>query len=296
VSLVSHRREVLSAYVTLTKPRIVLLLLITTVPAMILAQGGVPSLRLIGVTLLGGTIAAGGANAMNQYFDRDIDEIMRRTRRRPLPTHAIEPPHALIFGLAMGAAAFVLLVKAVNLLSAALAIAAMAFYVLVYTIWLKRSSAQNIVIGGAAGAVPVLVGWAAVTGRVGASAWVLLAIVFMWTPPHFWALAMRYERDYAAARIPMLPVVAGLESTTRHILVYSVLLVATSLALVPVAGMGLLYVGAALGLGVAFVAGAIRLRRDPTPATAMRLFRFSIVYLALLFAAVSADTLLHVRL
>jgi protoheme IX farnesyltransferase len=281
------------AYWQLTKPRIVLLLLITTVPSMVLARGGLPSLWLIAATLIGGTASAGGANAINQFVDRDIDDVMRRTRSRPLPAGVIRPARALAFGLALGAAGFVWLALLVNLLAAALALAALAFYVLVYTLWLKRSTPQNIVIGGAAGAAPALVGWAAVTGRVGAPALVLFAIVFVWTPPHFWALALRYERDYAAAGIPMLPVVAGPEATRRQILLYSVVLVATTLALYPVGHMGAVYVSAALLLGAAFVAKAVRLLHRRTAGAAMELFRYSILYLALVFGAVAADTLVR---
>jgi heme o synthase len=283
-------RHVASAYLRLTKPRIILLLLVTTVPAMVLAAGGMPSLALVAATLAGGTVAAAGANAINQYLDRDIDEIMSRTRGRPLPAHVIEPRRALGFGLALGAVSFAFLALTVNLLAAALATAALAFYVLVYTLWLKRRSPQNIVIGGAAGAAPTLVGWAAVTGRVEWPAVVLFAIVFMWTPPHFWALSLRYEGDYAAAGVPMLPVVAGPERTLRSILIYTVLLVATSLALVPVAAAGPVYAASAVVLGGLFVARAELLRRHPSTSGAMALFRFSIVYLALLFLAVALDT------
>jgi protoheme IX farnesyltransferase len=288
--------ERVRGYVRLTKPRIIYLLLITTVPSMVLAKRGLPRLWLVVATLAGGAIAAGGANAINQYLDRDIDEVMRRTRRRPLPAHLIRPRRALAFGLLLGAVSFVVLWRTVNLLSASLSIAALAFYVLVYTMWLKRSSPQNIVIGGAAGAVPVLVGWAAVTGRIGLPAIVMFVIVFLWTPPHFWALAMRYERDYAAAGVPMLPVVAGWPATTRQILAYTLILVAATLALVPVGRMGLAYLLAALGLGLLFVVRAARLRRRPTAPAAMALFHFSIAYLSLLFGAVALDALVHVRL
>lgn len=289
-------RGLVGAYVSLTKPRIIMLLLVTTVPAMVLASRGMPPAWLVLATLFGGTLAAGGANAMNQYLDRDIDEVMRRTRRRPLPRRAIPPRRALAFGLALGALAFAFLAATVNLLAAALAVGAMAFYVVVYTMWLKRSSAQNIVIGGAAGAAPVLVGWAAVTGRVGWPAAVMFLIVFLWTPPHFWALAMRYERDYAAAGVPMLPVVAGRDATTRHILAYTVVLAGATLILIPVGRMGALYLAASVVLGALFVAGAVRLRQRPTMPSAMALFRFSIVYLALLFGAVALDTAVHVRI
>jgi protoheme IX farnesyltransferase len=284
---------VVSSYVRLTKPRIVELLLVTTVPAMILADRGMPSLWRIAATLLGGTLSAGGANAINQYLERDIDLVMARTRRRPLPANLIQPERALAFGIGLGIAGFAWLALTVNLLSAVLALSALLFYVLVYTAWLKRRTPQNIVIGGAAGAVPVLVGWAAVTGRVGLPAWIMFAIVFMWTPPHFWALSLRYQRDYAAAGVPMLPVVAGPEATGRHILAYSYLLVAVSLLLYPFGHTGPLYPAAALGLGGLFVRGALKVRRKATPAAAIGLFRYSIVYLALLFGAVALDTIVR---
>ena len=287
-------RETLLAYYRLTKPRIVVLLLITTVPAMVLADRGMPSLWLVLATVLGGTASAGGANAINQYVDRDIDGIMRRTRRRPLPAHAIDPPSALAFGIGLGVAGFAWLVVTVNLLAAALAAAALLFYVFVYTIWLKRRSPQNIVIGGAAGAAPVLVGWAAVTGRVGLPAAVMFAIVFLWTPPHFWALALRYERDYAAASVPMLPVVAGRDATYRQIGLYAVALSAATLLLHPVARMGPLYLVSAIALGVWFVFASFRLRAaGGTPAAAMATFHASITYLALLFGAIAVDTLIR---
>jgi protoheme IX farnesyltransferase len=285
-------RETTAAYFQLTKPRIIVLLLITTVPAMMLALRGVPSLWLILATLLGGTIAAGSANAINCYLDRDIDEVMRRTRKRPLPAHRISAEHGLRFGFVLGAISFLFLSITVNVLAASLALSAIAFYVFVYTMWLKRTSTQNIVIGGAAGAVPALVGWAAVTGTVGLPAWVLFAIVFVWTPPHFWALAMRYSGDYAAAGIPMLPVVRGPEETRRQILLYSLVLFATSLVLVPAAHMGAVYIVTAVILGGMFVYRALKLWRGSNPAESMRLFKFSILYLALLFAAVAADAVL----
>ncbi len=288
-------RETITAYVQLTKPRIIVLLLIVTVPAMILAARGMPNPWLILATLAGGTIAAGSANAINCYLDRDIDEIMKRTRRRPLPAHRITPERALRFGFFLGAASFLFLGMTVNVLAASLALSAIGFYVFVYTMWLKRSTTQNIVIGGAAGAVPALVGWAAVTGTVGIPALVLFAIVFVWTPPHFWALAMRYSDDYAAAGIPMLPAVRGDVETRRQILVYSLALFATTLVLVPLASMGPVYVATAVGLGGAFVYQAMRLWRRSTPALAMRLFKFSILYLAVLFAAVAVDGLVLPR-
>jgi protoheme IX farnesyltransferase len=285
-------RETASAYVQLLKPDIIVLLLITTVPAMILAEHGLPSAGLIAATLLGGALAAGGANAINCYVDRDIDAVMSRTRRRPIPSHRIDPDAAFWFGLALVGTAFAWLWAAVNLLAATLTLAAAAFYVLVYTAWLKRSTPQNIVIGGAAGAVPALVGWAAVTGDVGPPALVLFAIVFMWTPPHFWALALRHADDYREAGVPMLPSVRGRRATTIHILVYSVALVATSLLLWPAAGLGLLYVLSACALGAALVWYAVRVLRDARHA--MALFRFSITYLTLLFAAAALDELVRV--
>ncbi len=281
------------AYVALTKPTIIVLLLITTVPAMILAKGGWPGLWLIVATLAGGTLAAGSANAINCYIDRDIDEIMRRTRRRPLPMHRVSPRSALVFGGVLGAVAFAWLAVTVNLLAALLAVSAIVFYVVVYTLWMKRTTPQNIVIGGAAGAVPVLVGWAAVTGRVGLPALVLFGIVFYWTPPHFWALSMRYESDYRAAGVPMLPVVRGIPETTRQILLYTLLLFAVTLLLYPVGRMGPLYLVAAVALGAAFIYQALTLRRSRSVAQAMHLFHFSNTYLALLFAAVAVDPLVR---
>ena len=280
------------AYVALTKPRIIELLLVTTVPAMIVAARGWPSLWLVLATLTGGTLAAGGANAINCYLDRDIDRIMRRTRHRPLPQHRVEPRNALIFGIALGLASFALLWTAVNLLSALLATGALLFYVLVYTVGLKRTTPQNIVIGGAAGAVPAVVGWAAVTGRIDAPALVMFGIVFYWTPPHFWALALRYERDYALAGVPMMPVVYGRDETAKHILLYCLLLFALSLMLFTVARLGFVYLVGAVVLNAAFTAQAIRLRRRPSPAAAWSMFRFSIYHLGLLFAAMAADALL----
>ena len=292
----AHRAtSTIRAYVLLTKPRVVELLLVTTVPAMVLADGGLPSLTLIGAVLVGGALAAGGANTVNCWIERDRDRVMHRTRRRPLPAGRIDPRHALVFGVVLEAAAFVWLWGTVNLLSAALAVSAMLFYVFVYTIWLKPRSPQNIVIGGAAGAVPVLVGWAAVTGRLAAPAWVLFAIVFCWTPPHFWALSLRYREDYEAAGIPMLPVARGITIAVRQILFYSLIVVAVTLSLFLVETMGAVYFVTAVGLGALFVWQALALRRDTSPRRAMRLFSFSNIYLALLFAAITVDTLLRSR-
>jgi protoheme IX farnesyltransferase len=285
-------RQTTASYFQLTKPRVIELLLVTTVPAMILARRGMPSFWLVLATLVGGALAAGSANAINCYLDRDIDQVMRRTRRRPLPAHEIEPQRALSFGFVLGAISFFFLSITVNVLAASLALSAIAFYVFVYTMWLKRTTTQNIVIGGAAGAVPVLVGWAAVTGTVGLPAWVMFAIVFVWTPPHFWALAMRYRGDYAAAGVPMLPVVKGAEETRRSILRYSLVLFATSLLLVPFGRLGPVYGTTAVVLGGWFVWRALRLWRSASPAEPLRLFRYSIVYLAALFAAVAVDAAL----
>jgi protoheme IX farnesyltransferase len=281
------------AYFLLTKPRVIELLLVTTLPAMVLAAGRLPSLTLMGAVLLGGALAAGGANTINCWIERDRDRVMKRTRHRPLPAGRIAPGRALTFGVVLEAAAFLWLWATVNLLAASLAVSAMLFYVFVYTIWLKPRSPHNIVIGGAAGAVPVLVGWAAVTGTLDAPAWVLFAIVFLWTPPHFWALSLRYQDDYAAAGIPMLPVVSGVTRAVRQIVVYSVLVVAITLTLFWFKSMGVVYLAAAIGLGAAFVWQALLLRRDATPQRAMRLFTFSNTYLALLFGAIALDTLIR---
>ncbi len=294
-------RTKVRAYVALTKPRIIELLLVTTLPAMLLAARDVAVSPLyltwlVVWTLVGGTLAAGAANAMNCYLDRDIDLVMTRTRRRPLPAHAIAPEDALTFGLALGVGSFVLLVAFVNLLAAVLTMLAIAFYVIVYTLLLKRSTTQNIVIGGAAGALPPMIGWAAVTGEVSASAILLFLIVFYWTPPHFWALSMRLLRDYAAANVPMLPVVRGVPITNRKIVLYTVLLVALTLALVPIGSMGVIYaVGAAL-LGTWFLGETVAMWRDASPARAIRVYKISITYLSGLFAAIAIDALLTIRL
>ena len=286
-------RQSVRAYFLLTKPRIIELLLVTTVPTMFIAARGVPSPWLMAATLFGGALSAASANVLNCYLDRDIDALMRRTARRPLPAHRVDPADALRFGLVLGVAGFVWLWATVNLLSAVLATAAILFYVFVYTIGLKRRSTQNIVIGGAAGAVPVLVGWAAVTGRVGLPALVLFAIIFYWTPPHFWALSLRYRDDYAAAGVPMLPVVRGARETSTQILYYTVLLVAVTLLLYPAGRMGTLYLAAAVGLGGAFIWRALELRRDLTGRRAIRLFSFSNTYLALLFLAMALDAVVR---
>ena len=282
------------AYVALTKPRIIVLLVVTTVPTMMLASRGWPSGWLIAATVFGGTLAAGAANTINMYLDRDIDALMKRTSRRPLPAHQIAPQRALAFGIALQALSFFFMSATVNLTAALLTQSAVIFYVFVYTMVLKRTTSQNIVIGGAAGAVPVLVGWAAVTGRVGWPAVVLFAIIFFWTPAHFWALAMRYSEDYRAAGVPMLPVVAGPRSTQRQIVLYTLITVAVTLVLLPVAQMGVIYVVAAAALGMWFVQHALRLWRTGTPAAAMGVFRASLGYLALLFAALGVDAVIHI--
>ena len=277
------------AYVALTKPRIIELLLITTLPTMIVAQRGLPPVRLMAATLLGGALAAGGANAINMFVDRDIDKLMHRTSKRPLVTGAVTPRNALVFAITLEVLAFVELWAWVNLLSAVLAISATLFYVFVYTLWLKRTSSQNIVIGGAAGAVPVLVGWAAVTDSLSWTPVVMFAIIFVWTPPHFWALAVKYKDDYQAASVPMLPAVATFKRTAREILLYSVILVGVSLLLAVVGRLGVIYVVSASVLGAVFIAMAVRLWRRATPKAAMQLFSYSITYLTLLFVLMAVD-------
>jgi protoheme IX farnesyltransferase len=288
----SLRRRV-AGYLALTKPRIIELLLVTTVPTMVVAEKGLPSLWLITATVLGGTLAAGGANAINMYIDRDIDRLMQRTRNRPLVTGVMSPAAALTFALALEVIAFAWLWTFVNLLSAVLAVSACLFYVFVYSLWLKRTSRSNIVIGGAAGAVPVLIGWSAVTGSLGWAPVLLFGVIFVWTPPHFWALAIRYRDDYAAADVPMLPVVASLHTVGVRILAYTLVLWGLSLAFSPVAGMGALYLAVALALGALFTWLAVGVVRDPDPARAMRLFGYSITYLTVLFGAMAADELLR---
>jgi protoheme IX farnesyltransferase len=295
-------RDSIRAYIALTKPRIIELLLITTVPAMVLATRWVPGIdwgdwgRLVAWTLIGGTLAAGSANAINCYLDRDIDGLMTRTRRRPLPAHEVEPERAVIFGIVLGVVSFVVMAWFVNLLAAFLTLLAIGFYVVVYTMLLKRSTTQNIVIGGAAGALPPVIGWAAVTGNVGVPALILFALVFYWTPPHFWALSLRIRKDYAAAGVPMLPVVRGIPETTRQIALYTLLMVAISLLLWPVARMGLIYLGAAVGLGAVFIWQAYALWRrgaseEASTQGAIKLYKYSISYLSLLFLAIAVDAL-----
>jgi protoheme IX farnesyltransferase len=280
---------VVGAYIALTKPRIIELLLITTVPTMVLAEQGWPAWSLVAVTLLGGTLAAGGANAVNMYVDRDIDALMTRTQGRPLVTGIIPARNALVFAVALQIAAFGVLWAGANLLSAVLALSAAAFYVGVYTLWLKRTSRQNIVIGGAAGAVPVLVGWAAVQDSLSWTPIVLFVAMFLWTPPHFWALAVKYADEYSAADVPMLPSVAPIENVVRQMFWYTVALVASTLVLIPVAGLGWIYTITAIVLGVLFIAGVVALGRNPTPSASMRLFGFSITYVTVLFGSIMLD-------
>lgn len=286
-------RSRVAAYVALTKPRIIELLLVTTVPTMVVAEQGLPSLWLMVATVVGGTFAAGGANAINMVVDRDIDRLMARTKNRPLVTGELTPTEALVFAIGLEVVAFVWLTAFVNLLSAVLAVAACLFYVFVYTLWLKRTSKSNIVIGGAAGAAPVLIGWSAVTNELAWPPVVLFAVIFFWTPPHFWALAIRYRDDYAAASVPMLPVVASFRSTALRILAYTLVVWALTLVFAPVADMGALYVTAAVVLGAAFTWLAVALLRDLTPPRAMRLFGYSITYITLLFGAMAADQLVR---
>jgi heme o synthase len=286
-------RSRVGAFIALTKPRIIELLLVTTVPTQVVAAEGLPPLHLVIWTVVGGTLAAGGANAFNMVVDRDIDRLMARTKNRPLVTGEVTAREALVFAFVLEVLAFAVLWAAVNLLSAVLAVAACLFYVFVYTIWLKRSSTSNIVIGGAAGAVPVLVGWASITGSLDWAPVILFGIIFYWTPPHFWALAIRYREDYQAADVPMLPAVSSLRTTALRIVGYTVLLWALTLVFSPVAGMGGLYLTAAILLGGWYLWLAIRLLRSPTPELAMRMFTWSITYITLLFGAMAADQLVR---
>jgi heme o synthase len=290
--------EVIKGYVALTKPRIIELLLVTTIPTMVVAANGIPGIWLMVTTLIGGTLAAGGANTFNMVYDRDIDAIMERTKKRPLVTGVMTPGAATIFACVLELLSFALLAWRVNFLSAWLAMGATAFYVFIYTIWLKRRSKQNIVIGGAAGAVPVLIGWAAVQNNVTWTPILLFAIIFIWTPPHFWALAVRYRDDYAAANVPMMPVVASLRRTTLEILVYSVIMWALTMLVGPAAHLGWVYALSATLLGGMFTFYAFKLflhaREDKADVNeAMRLFHFSITYLTGLFVMMAVDVLVR---
>jgi protoheme IX farnesyltransferase len=277
------------AYLSLTKPRIVALLLVTTFAAMVLAAGGLPSLWVVGFTLLGGALSAGAANAINCFIDRDIDRLMVRTMARPLPLGVLSPAEALRFALLLAVVSFAILAVFVNLLAATLSLVGLLFYVFVYTGWLKRSSPSNIVIGGAAGAIPPMVGWAAVTGEVSLLAFFLFAIIFWWTPPHFWALALLIKGEYERAGVPMLPVVKGEAETRRQILLYTLQLVAVTLVMVPLQMVGLFYMAVAALLGGLFVYYTVRLLLDASNAAARRVFRYSLAYLPLLFLAIIVD-------
>ncbi|MBK6855856.1 MAG: protoheme IX farnesyltransferase [Microthrixaceae bacterium] len=282
-------RQRLVGYVALTKPRIIELLLITTVPTQIVAARGMPDFWLMFNTVLGGTLAAGGANAINMYVDRDIDKVMERTKGRPLVTGVVTPRAALVFAVAIEILAFAWLWYWVNLLSAVLAVSACLFYVFIYTLWLKRTSTHNIVIGGAAGAAPVLIGWSSVTNELSWAPIVLFALMFYWTPPHFWALAIKYKDDYASVDVPMLPSVASLKTTAQRILVYTVILWGLSILFAPVGEMGMVYLVAALVLGGVFTGMAVKLWLEPTTKLAMRVFTYSITYITLLFGAMALD-------
>lgn len=286
---VAHWRQVVNDYVALTKPKIISLLLVTTFGAMMIAGTGFPSPWIVLWTLIGGALASGGAGAVNHFIDRDIDTKMGRTKGRPVATGRITPGRALAFGIALEVASFALLTVAVNLLSAVLALGGYLFYVFVYTLWLKRATPQNIVIGGAAGAFPPLVGWAAVTGNLSLGALVLFAIVFFWTPPHFWALALLIRGDYERANVPMLPVVRGVAETRKQILIYTVIMIATTLLLLVTHTSGIIYLTLAIGLGGWFLYDAIRLLREQTQRAARRLYLYSLLYLALLFVAMVID-------
>ncbi len=280
-------RQVLADYVTLTKPRVQLLLLLTTVTTMYVA--GDPSISLVALTVLGGSLSAGGAAAVNHYWDRDIDAQMARTATRPVPSGRVSPRAALTYGLVLAALSFLLLATTVNLLSALLALAGFLGYVFVYTIWLKRSTPQNIVIGGAAGAVPPLVGWAAVTGGLDPAALYLFAIVFYWTPPHFWALSLLMKDEYARVGVPMMPVVHGETETRRQIVLYTTLLVVLTMLPVVFGFFGAIYAVAAVGLGATFLALSVRLQRRADRRSALRTYLYSLAYLALLFGAMVLD-------
>ena len=292
-TIAPSRRARVGGFVVLTKPRIIELLLVTTVPTQIVAARGIPGIWTMIFTVLGVTLAAGGAHTFNMVVDRDIDALMERTKNRPLVTGIITPREALVFGVALEVAAFALLWGTINLISAVLAVLACLFYVFVYTLWLKRTSTRNIVIGGAAGAVPVLIGWTSVTGQLAWPPIILFLVIVYWTPPHFWALAIRYKDDYSAADVPMLPSVASYRTTTVRILYYTLFLWALTLLFGPVANMGVIYFVAAIVLGAIFTWLAVVLMRTESPKIAMRVFNFSITYVTLLFGAMVVDQLVH---
>lgn len=285
--------RVASDYVALTKPPIVLLLLITAIGGMFLASRGDPSVSIILLVCAGGALGAGGANALNHYLDQDIDAVMSRTRQRPVASHRISPAKALAFGILLNILAFVILTAWVNVMAAVFTLIATLFYVFVYTNWLKRTTTQNIVIGGAAGSIPPVVGWVAITGGLDLPALYLFAVIFFWTPPHFWALSMLIQKDYEEAGIPMLPVVVGRENTVQTIFMYSLVLVAISLVFATTSAVGLVYVGVAAVLGVIFIGLAWQLKGDASTKRAKSLYLFSLLYLALLFVAMIADSKLY---
>ncbi|MDG2210895.1 MAG: heme o synthase [Acidimicrobiales bacterium] len=284
--------EQIVGYIALTKPRIIELLLITTVPPMFVAAGAVPGAWLMIATVVGGTFAAGGANAINMFIDRDIDQLMERTKGRPLVTGVISPKNALIFALTLEVVAFIWLWQFVNFLSAVLAISATLFYVFIYSLWLKRTSSLNIVIGGAAGAVPILIGWTAVTNSLNWSPVILFLVIFFWTPPHSWALMIKYRDDYSNASVPMLPSVESLSAVADRIILYTIVQIALTIVFAFVANMGVFYLVSAIVLGALFGALTLLVKRDLSERSAMRLFSFSIVYITLLFGAITLDVVI----
>jgi heme o synthase len=290
---VTALRDTIADYVTLTKPKVMSLLLFTTLASMLIAKAGLPSLRLVLATLIGGALAAGSSGAINMYLDRDIDAKMKRTARRPIPSGRMPARRALVFGLALGVGSFAIFAAFVNLLAAALASLGILYYVVIYTIWLKRSTPQNIVIGGAAGSIPPLVGWAAVTDHVGLTALLLFLVIFVWTPPHFWALSLMAKTQYAQAGIPMLPVVRGDDETKRQIIIYSIALIALTIVFVPLRVMGIVYLTCALALDAVFLYYALRVAKEGSVASERRLYSYSMVYLALLFVAMVVDRILR---
>jgi protoheme IX farnesyltransferase len=293
VVLAPTLRQRITGFVVLTKPRIIELLLVTTVPTQVVAARGIPGLATMVFTVIGGTLAAGGAHVVNMVVDRDIDAVMHRTQNRPLVTGIVKPNEAMVFAVVLEVVAFALLWSTINLISAVLAFAAFAWYVFVYTLWLKRTSSRNIVIGGAAGAVPVLIGWTSVTGALAWPPVILFFVIVYWTPPHFWALAMRFKDDYSAAEVPMLPSVEGYHATAVRIIGYTVVLWALTLVFGPVADMGIIYLATATVLGGVFLWFALKLKKTESPKFAMKMFGYSITYVTLLFGAMVVDQLVR---
>jgi protoheme IX farnesyltransferase len=293
VVLAPTLRQRITGFVVLTKPRIIELLLVTTVPTPVVAARGIPGLATMVFTVIGGTLAAGGAHVVNMVVDRDIDAVMHRTQNRPLVTGIVKPNEAMVFAVVLEVVAFALLWSTINLISAVLAFAAFAWYVFVYTLWLKRTSSRNIVSGGAAGAVPVLIGWTSVTGALAWPPVILFFVIVYWTPPHFWALAMRFKDDYSAAEVPMLPSVEGYHATAVRIIGYTVVLWALTLVFGPVADMGIIYLATATVLGGVFLWFALKLKKTESPKFAMKMFGYSITYVTLLFGAMVVDQLVR---